>query len=337
MIETTDQRDLLLRYLFGEVSEREKERIEKEYFANDDLYDELLSLEHELIHEYTKEELSPRDRERFERGYLASPVKRQEVEFAKRLSAYTRNAAAAGAPLNSGRSGNSRIRRIIGTQLDQRWALAAGCVLATIVAAIVVVQYVKIKQQLAEARREVATLREEKQASLQFANRDAGGEHFNGPGEVPPGRTNVNASGETDGGKKRASSPTIATLTLRPRLVRGVGEDALLVIQPRMDLVRLRLELEPDDYKTYQAVLQTAEGKEVWRQPTPVGQRAKGSFVVLSLPARLLQPGDYLVAVSGVTAGGLSEDVGEYHFRASIPSGARQKFHTHKKAQKSQR
>jgi hypothetical protein len=90
-----------------------------------------------------------------------------------------------------------------------------------------------------------------------------------------------------------------------------------LVAPPGGRSIQLELDL-PDTrpFESYQVVLRTAGGIEVPipgglgpRRPNPQGP------VLLELPSRRLQPGDYVLQLKGVAGSGKLEDLGTYSFR----------------------
>lgn len=82
MIDRLQQTALLVRYLFGELSETEQEQLEEKYFSDDALLIELLAVEDQLIEDFLRDKLTADERRRFERGFLTVPCRRQKVEFA---------------------------------------------------------------------------------------------------------------------------------------------------------------------------------------------------------------------------------------------------------------
>lgn len=71
MAEETNNRELLKRYLLGDVSQAELEAIE-DSFADDHAFEEYLVVEEDLIDAYLREELGERERRQFESSYLGS-------------------------------------------------------------------------------------------------------------------------------------------------------------------------------------------------------------------------------------------------------------------------
>lgn len=85
MTDRANDPKLITEYLLGELSEREQERLEARYFADDALFELLLALEDELIDRYARGEITGSERRRLERHFLKSPARRKRVRFASAL------------------------------------------------------------------------------------------------------------------------------------------------------------------------------------------------------------------------------------------------------------
>jgi RNA polymerase sigma factor (TIGR02999 family) len=72
-----------VQYLLGELSEVDRDRFEDRYLADDTIYEQLLTVEDDLVDSYVRGELSPSQREHFERHFLSSPGRREKVDFAR--------------------------------------------------------------------------------------------------------------------------------------------------------------------------------------------------------------------------------------------------------------
>jgi hypothetical protein len=83
-------------------------------------------------------------------------------------------------------------------------------------------------------------------------------------------------------------------------------------------VVQFELVLAGDEYQSLDAVLLTVEGREMF---TVRGLRATtaaaGRAVTCKVPARLLDGGDYLLALRRTSRDGQLKDAGEYYFRVT--------------------
>ena len=77
----------MVRYLLGEATEEEQLRLEKQFLADDESYQQLLALEDELRYEYARGGLPARQREQFENRFLATAEDRQKVALAQQILA----------------------------------------------------------------------------------------------------------------------------------------------------------------------------------------------------------------------------------------------------------
>jgi hypothetical protein len=106
---------------------------------------------------------------------------------------------------------------------------------------------------------------------------------------------------------------------LSSNLMRGAtGELTRVEVRPAAKLVRLRLELETNQYPTYRATLHEAVGSELWSQRNLAAATIDGrTGVSLTLPSELLGAGDYYVNLDGVLPTEGVEPVSRFDFRVS--------------------
>ena len=82
MQEPEDTRSLI-RYLLGDLNEAEQDKIEERYASDDSFYFKILATEDELIDSYVMGEISQEDRAKFEQAYLTNPHRLKKVESNK--------------------------------------------------------------------------------------------------------------------------------------------------------------------------------------------------------------------------------------------------------------
>ena len=86
MSSTKEREELSIRYLLGDLSEKERTNLEERFFADDAEFQEMEIAEGELIDRYVRSELSATDRQQFERMLRTSPRLLERVEFARILA-----------------------------------------------------------------------------------------------------------------------------------------------------------------------------------------------------------------------------------------------------------
>ena len=282
---SVEYQDRLVRYLLGDLPRQEQECFEEEYFTSDEAWEALNAAEDDLINSYVRGELSPLQREQFERHFLASAKDCERVELAKILL-------------------NSAVRRRVG-MLDDRqapaapswigtstlkWVSAAAGVAAAVLAVFLLGQNHRLRIEIDDFQKQ--------RAELQRQNTQL--------------QQHIAALTKTTG-------PEVATisLVLTPGLLRDTGpenQNNVLKLPAKAALVKLLLDLRRDEYSEYDVALRTVEGKEIQQiaglksEPGAHG----GRVVALSLPLRLLLPGDYIIRLYGQNAQNKMETLTPY-------------------------
>jgi hypothetical protein len=118
----------------------------------------------------------------------------------------------------------------------------------------------------------------------------------------------------------RAPQTNVPILFLNPE--RGGGSAAeptlRLRLPPAPGRVVLALEIDPPHHPSYRAVLRDARGRELWRGADL--RLNEMEALTVSLPASLLAPGDYVLAVEGVPPAGAPGPPVRFSFRVLPPA-----------------
>lgn len=292
----TDARDdRRIQYLLGEMSQLDRAIFEDEYFTSDDEDELLQAAEDELIDSYCRGTLSPERRARFEERFLPSSEIGQRVAFARWLMDTV--ADRQGLPRTHRRPAGPFSQSAIG------WAagLAAAVVLA-VSATFLTGRLRDAQSERDQLRDAVARLEShawEQDRRVAAMARDLG-------------RV---VSDAVAGGAVRSAT---ATLTAGA----GGAASEMPRIALAADVTVLRLDVPAaDPAGAYRAVLRR-DGRELWHQeglhatPGP-----HGAAVTCVIPAALLPPGRYAVALTGEGARGARSVVRE--FQVERPAAAR--------------
>src|SRR3954451_23572466 len=73
------EQSVLRRYLLGELSEAETERLEESIYTDDDVFAEMQTAEMSLVDEYVRGEMDKAERKLFEANYLVSPEREAKL------------------------------------------------------------------------------------------------------------------------------------------------------------------------------------------------------------------------------------------------------------------
>jgi len=262
-VKQTGEDKRLTDYLLGNLPEPEETRLEEEYLANPDAQDRLLIDEDELVEAYLQGELSTRERKQLEDRFLASPRGRQKLTLAKSLMAL----AQAQKPALAEKSKPSVL-------FSMRWAFAAALVLL-----VVVVWSVRQKMWPPTPERAGSQQNQVDHQTPPVAQASPAPSPAEKPGEHPP-------------------SAAIASFVLRP-ISRNVEQSQVVHIPPGTQRLKIQLDLDADNHKSYRAALMGAADKVKWsKRRLKSESTSSGRAVVLLLPAELLEKGEQTFLLS---------------------------------------
>ena len=83
--------DITRRYLLGQLTDDEEQKLEERLLSEDDFFQEVELTKDELAQEYASGELTAKERKWLQENFLASPEGKQRHEFAKTFDSYVRN------------------------------------------------------------------------------------------------------------------------------------------------------------------------------------------------------------------------------------------------------
>src|SRR5438105_7885352 len=84
-------RDLLRRYLLGELTEEEQRApVEEGLLIDDDCFEEFELVKEDLIEQYVNDELTSAERESFEQYFLTTPERREHLRHAQAIARYAK-------------------------------------------------------------------------------------------------------------------------------------------------------------------------------------------------------------------------------------------------------
>lgn len=292
------ERDAALRYLFGEGSEAEREILERRFFEDESIAEEVEILENELVDAYVAGRLQVGERGRFEKSYLSSPERAAKVHFAKALDRRLGATAAVGkrAPFVP-------------------WLLAAAAAFLAVAGAYLAFQAADARSEVARLLAERGTAQQrERDLRRQLESARGGDEKLRQELALVQAEKERLAADLAKGGK---TDPGLVSFALVAGLVRDAGaSQQALAIPPGATQARFSMSVPTAGYASLSAVIRTPEGKDIWRQSAIAAPRVGSAApVAVTVPARLLASGDYILTVTGVTSSGRSESLADYSFR----------------------
>ncbi len=315
----TEEDALLRRYLLGELNEEQRNEIEQRMIEEDDYFTQASIAEEELMSDYARGELTPAERPEFESRFLRHPGQRQRVILATALVNRAREAKAEfSLPQAESINRVSLWQRCKSFFTFHRFALqlsvAAALMICIAGVGWLLSENAGLKQQLRAAegyRQESNELR--RQLAEQQQQNEATTSQL---AEEKTRRTAVEEKMAALKGTKAAISPsplpTVVALLLKPNLVRSEGDAMTATLSNKVEVLRLQIVLESNDYKTYRAELKNYNETLFKRD----GLRPRGANrLILDVPAARLNGGDYLLEINGSNVGKEYEKVRGYSFK----------------------
>lgn len=287
------QRERITRYLLGQLTEDECEQTEQDYFVDAAFLSEVQAVCGELIEDYLHQRMSPSDRAAFTQRLHALPFLREHLATERALLLW----AEATPPVLPKR------RTTAVSSGSSLWAFAwwlprvATALLVTGMLGVGTWYVVGHNTDEATAR---FTMPAKPSASPQS-------EPTPTPTIVPtassrPRLLGVPAPPTAPRERATAAAPLLASLLLSADTLRSATDLPTLSLPNGKGRVRLQLEVPPKPSSSYRALLRTSAQLPLKTWPRVWPQRYQMDWIVtLLLPARLLQPEEYVIELQGPT------------------------------------
>jgi hypothetical protein len=310
----------LARYLLGELSDDEADRIDECSISDETLAWRLREVEDELVDAYVSGRLNGDDLQRFKWFYLSSERRRDRVRFAEALQ-HTASRQTDSRPERSPRAVISGWRWLFDRSVPLAWGVGLAAALMLVGCGALLQQDVNLRQALHSMQADSATLERRTQELLRqlAAQRSEAARAAQDLAQARASLEDAISAAPTSSHESRRTLPPVSLLLL-PQ-ARSVGSPPTLTLPRAATQVALQLQLEFDDFRGYRiAIEDPGASRVIWRSnrmPAHVG-RGRPSLSVL-VPAGVLSPKLYAVELLGVSANGDAEVVGSYSFRVQRP------------------
>ncbi len=272
----------MIRYLLGDLPEKEMVQLERLYFSNDELFDLLLALEDELFQRYTHNKLTVREKGLFEERCRTRPYAKESIAFAKTLARASTELAGQTQPAHAHPT-PGWLRQLMEDFFMLRPVFKFA--VAFSVVAIMVGSWLLFRTTI--FRQESQT-----QQAQQIATQ---------PKEEPKSITEQPPIGSEEKDARQKPKTAVITFVLSPGAMRDVGSMQRIVLSKTPAMVEMKLDLEGEnEIENYDAVLYDERNKMVkrWKGLRSV-RRANGLQVSLSLPSTVLEARRYRIELIG--------------------------------------
>ena len=307
---------MIVDYLLGNLPEAEMERLDEMSLTDDVFAARLDAAECDLVDDYVTGELSPEAVGQFKSHYLASPRRREKVHFAQTFQDRLRHeqASVKSAPLKSRVSSFFAIPR-----LPLQWGFAAAALLMLLMGGYLMLANVRLRNQIVQKEADYRELKQQEgRLQSRMSQRRSSRSRSDSERALLQQKIERLEQQLAERGTPEEIQPRgdvkLLAFSLSPQ-TRGISKIPALIIPEQTDFVALTLELEVNEFSSYQALLKkSGNGEIVWRSGKIKADDTTNS-ILIGLPANILNVQNYLVEVSGVSTDGATEIVGGYPFK----------------------
>ena len=309
------------RYYLGRLTDEEQRDLETRCFEDDGLFAALMEGQTDLVHAYVRGRMSSSDREAFETHFLATPAGRRKVDLTRTLLeaigelGEERGGSVASVPTaNRKWSDWLRASQVTG----HRWMPAATLAATVIVATALVVDDWRVRGRLERLTDDYGSLTKREQDARQVSEAERARAD-----RLSEALRQVQSKGRPVSEQLPTLAGSVAALPLAPGLARADGTAAELRIRRGVTIALFELALDnAESVRSYRVVIETADGREVWRQDTsgfpPAGAQAA---VVVAVDAATLEPGAHIVRLQQRTPSAQAETIHTYQFHVVRDAG----------------
>jgi len=315
-------RDEIVRYLFGQLTDEEREDFSGRYLEDDELFEEILAVKDELADEYRHGKMTPEDTALFEEFLRKYPPAEHELALARGIERYAKvHREESGAEASEETESSVPAPLIFGyrPQAILNYGLGIIALVAFIGLGWLALRNQRLSGELSRYRDELTAMRETQARSEPTARREDS-EEFKRSAERLQAELDKEREVRTNLEKRlrspeilRSSAPAFAFNLLPSR--EGVQTRQLIL---PLQQIPFQITLEADEnFKTYSVLLQTQDdGSRVWG-PERVKARNRKDKVVLTfaVPANKFSSGrTYKLTVNGIGETGQPEELGYEYF-----------------------
>ena len=334
--------NLLRSYLLGALPAAETETCDELSFTDDAFVTKLQAVEDDLIDSYLQNELPQQERAQFQSYYLASPRRQEKVKFAQSFQSFAARQVLAPAPvaavpiaaaepvrqpISEVTSWWESLRNLFALpNLTMQWGMAAAALLLLLAGGWLFTETQRLRGQMNAAQTEQATLQQrerelQSQLEQQRTTNTKTVEQLNEElkrtqQQLEQLKQQQELAAQQAKQQTPVGLPNLLHVELTPQ-TRGIGKTVELTIPAKTDYAVLRLTTSEDDFQSYQAELLTQADQKLRWKSGKLKARSSGTARVIdvSVRAKLLPPGNYVVNLNGIAANGQAEEVSKYSFK----------------------
>lgn len=296
MSEAANELSLIRKYLLGRLEREEREQLEERVLSDAEFRNKVLAVEEDLIEEHAEGALDEVEQQKFQQMFYANPQRRLEVQVVEGLKQHAATKWWATLFTNIWKPRDAPTV-FPGNWLGSLWGFRKAAIAFTLVLAVIVALLIVYRSLRPEQMPGSLTQEQQRRDLI----------------EREMARLNDAVSRES---QQRVAVAT----TLSPGLSRG--DETPTVEFPTVTLARgtelarltLLLKLSAQEYPSFQAALNRVGAPESYKVDLKPVVLSGVRTLVLTLPVRALDDGDYRVQLSGHTAHGRTEMLPDHYY-----------------------
>ncbi len=333
-----ENKENIIRYLFGELPETVRNEFEELLFSDEDLSIYLEDIENDLIDEYIRGELEFDEKRRFEKKYLTTESRQNRVDLARTLQAKVFNEEKTTVISQTEKTGIwTSISSLFGISNPVLAGSVAVLLLMTLFGGYWFITQQGTNQDIAESNNSNETplpeiLPKPRESPVQKSQSNNSAEDDVESSDVNTKPT-PSPKTKTDNNSEKKPTPrvpkkepktkrepkavpkqsTVFAFSLMPPL--RSSSTPILNIPSSAKTVRLRLfDNFGRKYKKFIVEVNNAIGKRIWRKQISASKKRLQKSIVVNIPKLYFNGGNYEIAVLGITKGGDVEEINFYNF-----------------------
>lgn len=320
MKQRSENEKLIIRFLLGDLSGEEREKVEDHFFDDDAFFEEMTIVEEELIDNYLRGKLTRENRKKFEDGFLSSPARRKRVDVARTVVNTLPDIPDPDLPdipdpdppvTHESRSWFQSL--FAGRNRAVQFAFAS---VALLLAAAVVwlwTELAKERNALDRLQAERARLEQrKKEDDEQFAKEQEHNKELTAQLESEQEKIQM-----LEQQLARLQPQPVPTFELTSGLTRSGGTIKSITIPSGAKTIQLKLYIDQSADKIYNAIIETEQREKVWSKERLKAQTtSSGKVVSVSVPAKLFSNQTYVLTLT-VVEGNDYDIAGSYVFKVA--------------------
>jgi hypothetical protein len=296
---------MMVDYLLGRLPENENERLDELSIADDEFAEKLNAVENDLVDSYVRGELSGDVLDQFKSHYMQSSKRREKLAFAETFVNTVDNRKIT-QPEKATVKTFSR-QSFFATSVLQ-WSFAAAALVILLVSGYLIFENLRLRNEIELARKNQESLKQREQ-ELQKKLAEQQSSDIATKNELERVRQKLAEIEQQLGSTEK---PKLLAFNLSPQ-TRGISKIPVITIPKDTQNILLTLDLEPNDFSFYEAVVKDPASNEViWRSDKLRANNANQLQVRLS--GNLLKTQNYFIEVSSTSG----EIVSSYPFKVEM-------------------